>query len=88
MAFTTVVKKVLDLGSVLLPYLKESPVGPIVAIGEKLLELIDTAQGVLHEDDAARLAALREELEPLVMAHADATAARLRGEDPTPPDPG
>lgn len=88
MNFKTILDQILALGQTVLPFLKDTPAGPILAIGEKVLELIDKAQEVLTEDDAAKLSALRDELEPLVMAHADATAAKLRGEDPNPPDPG
>lgn len=88
MDFKTILDKILELGQTLAPFLKGTPVGPVVAIGQQVLELIDKAQEVLDEGDAAKLKALRDELEPLVMAHADATAARLRGEDPSPPDPG
>lgn len=80
--FKTILDKILELGQTLAPFLQGTPVGPVVAIGQQVLELIDKAQEVLDEDDAARLSALRDELEPLVMAHADQTAAKLRGDNP------
>lgn len=52
----------------------------VVAIGGDLLKLLDDAKEVVNESDVPKLEALREELEPKVMAHADATEARLRGE--------
>lgn len=88
MSFKTVLDKILELGQTVSPFLKGTPVGPIVAIGQEVLSLIDKAQEVLGEEDAARLSALREELEPLVMAHADRTSAALRGSAAPPPDPG
>lgn len=57
--------------------------GPIVPaaieIGKDLLGLIDKAKAVVSEDDAVKLDAIRDELEPKVMAHADSTEATLRG---------
>lgn len=82
MNFKTILDKILELGNTLAPFLKDTPVGPVVAIGQEVLKLIDKAQEVLGEDDAARLQTIRDELEPLVMAHADETAAKLRGEEP------
>lgn len=82
MNFKTILDKILELGQTLAPFLKDTPVAPVVAIGQEVLKLIDKAQEVLGEDDAARLSALRDELEPLVMAHADETAAKLRGDNP------
>jgi hypothetical protein len=86
--FKTILDKILELGHTLTPFLQGTPVGAVVAIGQQVLELIDKSQEVLDEDDAAKLKTLRDELEPLVMAHADATAAKLRGDDPNPLDPG
>jgi hypothetical protein len=58
--------------------------GPIVpavlAIANDLIELIDNAKDVIHSDDQEALQALRDQLEPLVLAHADATEAKLRGQ--------
>ena len=78
MQFKTILDQILKLGETVLPFLDGTPAEPVIAIAQKVLELIDKAQEVLDEDDAARLAALREEIEPKVMAHADATAAKLR----------
>lgn len=80
--FKTILDNILKLGETLLPVLQGTPAGPVIAIGKQVLELIDKAQEVLDEDDAARLSSLRDELEPLVMAHADETAAKLRGDNP------
>lgn len=52
----------------------------VIAIGKDVLELIDNAKDVVAEDDVEKLEALREELEPKVMAHADSTEKTLRGE--------
>lgn len=57
--------------------------GPLVPaaieIGKDLLGLIDKAKAVVDEDDVVKLDAIRDELEPKVMAHADRTEASLRG---------
>lgn len=57
--------------------------GPIVPaaieIGKDVLELIEKAKDVVDEDSVEELEALRADLEPKVMAHADATEAKLRG---------
>lgn len=79
--FKTILDNILKLGETVLPFLQGTPAGPIIAIGKEVLSLIDKAQEVLDEDDASRLQTLRDELEPLVMAHADATADKLRGDD-------
>lgn len=80
--FKTILDQILKLGETVLPFLQGTPAGPVIAIGKQVLELIDKAQEVLSEDDAATLSALRDQLEPLVMAHADETAAKLRGDNP------
>lgn len=80
--FKTILDQILKLGETVLPFLQGTPAGAVVAIGKEVLSLIDKAQEVLSEDDAAQLKSLRDELEPLVMAHADATAAKLRGDNP------
>jgi hypothetical protein len=51
----------------------------IVEIGKDVLNLIDEAKMVVNSSDAAALTAIRDELEPKVMAHADATEKTLRG---------
>lgn len=51
----------------------------VVAIGKDVVELIDKAKDIVEEDDVEVLENLRAELEPKVMAHADATEASLRG---------
>lgn len=57
------------------------PIVPaVVAIGQDVLDLIDGAKEVAENDDVEELEALRETLEPLVLAHADATERTLRGE--------
>lgn len=57
--------------------------GPIVPavleIGKDLLKLMDDAKEVVSSTDVPKLEAMREELEPKVMAHADATENKLRG---------
>lgn len=56
------------------------PIVPaVVEIGKDLLGLIDKAKAVVSEEDAVKLDAIRDELEPKVMAHADRTEATLRG---------
>lgn len=82
MNFKTILDKILELGQTLAPFLKDTPVGPVVAIGQEVLKLIDKAQEVLGEDDAAKLSALRDELEPLVLARAEEIADKLRGGNP------
>lgn len=58
--------------------------GPVlpaaIAIGKDLIELIDNAKEVVSSTDAPALQALRDELEPKVLAHADATEKKLRGQ--------
>ena len=51
----------------------------IIGIGKDVLELIDKAKDVVGSDDLSALEAMREELEPKVMAHADKTEGTLRG---------
>lgn len=51
----------------------------VIGIGQDLLELIDEAKTVVHTDDVATLNAIRDELEPKVLAHADSTEKTLRG---------
>ncbi len=57
--------------------------GPLVPaaleIGKSVLQLIEDAKDVVHEDDVDKLNAIRNELEPKVMAHADKTENMLRG---------
>lgn len=56
------------------------PVVPaVLEIGKDLLKLMDDAKDVVSSTDVPKLEALREELEPKVLAHADATEAKLRG---------
>ncbi len=81
MSFKTILDQVQRLGETLAPFLEGTPAAPILAIGTKVIELIDTAKEVVSEDDAAALSALRDRLEPLVLAHAKDTAAALRGEE-------
>ena len=57
------------------------PIVPaVVEIGKDLLGLIDKAKAVVDENDVTKLDAIRDELEPKVMKHADDTEARLRGQ--------
>ena len=51
----------------------------IFEIGKDVLNLIDEAKTVVHTNDAPALQAIRDELEPKVLAHADKTATDLRG---------
>ena len=51
----------------------------IFEIGQDVLKLIDGAKTVVNTTDAAALQVIRDELEPKVLAHADATEAALRG---------
>lgn len=56
------------------------PVVPaVIAIGQDVLKLITKAKEVVNNENAVELDAIRDELEPKVMAHADATEAKLRG---------
>ncbi len=58
--------------------------GPVVpaaiAIGESVIKLIKDSKEVVASDDIPALDALLEDLEPKVLAHADTTEAKLRGE--------
>lgn len=51
----------------------------VIEIGKEVVELIDKARDIVDEDDIPALEAMRDELEPRVMAHADATESKLRG---------
>lgn len=53
----------------------------VVSIGKDVLDLIDKSKDIVSETDVPKLEALREELEPKVMAHADRTEAALRGSE-------
>lgn len=82
MNFKVILDQILNLAGTLSPLLKDTPVGfvaPIVEIGKKVLELIDTAEEVLGESDVERLKVLRAEIEPLVLARAEEVANKLRG---------
>lgn len=58
--------------------------GPLVPvaleIGKDVLALIHTSKQVVEETDIPKLEAMEADLGPKVMAHADRTAATLRGE--------
>lgn len=57
------------------------PVIPaVVAIGKDVVDLLKEAGETIAIKDQPQLQALIEDLEPKVMAHADATEAKLRGE--------
>ena len=51
----------------------------VIAIGKDVLDLVDKAKEVVETKDLPKLEAIRDELEPKVMAHADATEKALRG---------
>lgn len=57
--------------------------GPLIPaaieIGKEVVDLIQRAKDVVNEDDLPKLEAMLDELEPKVLAHADATEAKLRG---------
>lgn len=56
------------------------PVVPaVIEIGKDVIKLIDEAKTVVATDDVVVLTALRDELEPKVLAHADSTEDKLRG---------
>lgn len=57
------------------------PVVPaVIGIAQDVVQLIDKAKDVVDSDDVPALEAMLADLEPKVMAHADATEATLRGE--------
>lgn len=64
--------------------LTEAMAGPVVpavvAIGKDVVDLIKESKEVVSNHDAAELQILLDDLEPKVLAHADATEAALRGE--------
>ena len=77
MSFVSTVEK---LGETVIGALSGGTVLPaVVEIGQSVLNLIDEAKTVVATDDIATLQATRDQLEPLVMAHADKTEAELRG---------
>lgn len=57
--------------------------GPLVPaaveIGKDFLDLLNNAKSVVNTNDQAKLDAMIADLEPKVIAHADATAKELRG---------
>lgn len=60
----------------------DSPAVPaIIEIGRDVVNLIDSAKDVVAEDNVEVLTAIRDELEPKVMAHADRTEHTLRGSE-------
>lgn len=63
--------------------ISEALTGPaipaVVEIGKDVINLIDNAKEVVSTQDAQRLQAIRDDLEPKVLAHADATEKELRG---------
>lgn len=53
---------------------------PAIAAGKAVISMIDTAKATFSEMDQSRLDAIRDDLAAKVKAHAEETAARLRGE--------
>lgn len=53
----------------------------VIEIGKDVLDLIEKSKDVVNNTDAAQLTAIRDELEPKVMAHATATEKSLRGSE-------
>jgi hypothetical protein len=76
-AFTDILGKVVTTVS---GALGGGAVPAVISIGKDLLDLVDKARNVVASDDLPALDAMREELEPAVMAHADATEKVLRGQ--------
>jgi hypothetical protein len=58
----------------------DSPIVPAAfSIGKDVLELIDNVSEIADTDEVDELNAIRDELEPKVLAHVDATEKALRG---------
>lgn len=74
--------KVFALGETMSPLLSGTPVGAIVSIGTAVLDLIEKTKQVVGSDDAAMLEGMRQNLEPLVLAHAKRVSEELRGTEP------
>ena len=54
--------------------------GEAIALGAKVLEMIDTAKATFSETDPVKLDEARAALEARVNAHVDSTVDKLRGE--------
>lgn len=52
---------------------------PGIDIAKSVIELIDNVKETVGTENEAALQVLRDELEPKVLAHADATEKALRG---------
>lgn len=58
------------------------PVVPaVIEIGKDFLKLLNESQHIVNATDAFELQKIRDELEPKVLAHADATEQTLRGKE-------
>lgn len=75
-AFTNTLEKLVTAVS---GALSGGAIPALIGIGGDVLDLIDKAKEVVKSDDVPQLNALRDQLEPLVMAHADKTEKTLRG---------
>jgi len=76
---------ILDTVTKVVEVVTEAFAGPVIPalvdIGKGALKLIDEVKTTVNLTDQDALQAMRDKLEPLVMAHADATEKALRGSE-------
>jgi hypothetical protein len=77
MDLAKIVSGALAVAEALKPLLAGTPVGGIVEAGKAALDLIDDARKIAGTEDVQALNAMRDELEPLVLAHLDRTINSL-----------
>lgn len=77
MDLNSIATRALAIADALKPLLVGTPVGGIVLAGKAALDLIEDVRHVASIDDVPALNAMRDELEPLVMAHLDRTINSL-----------
>jgi hypothetical protein len=77
MDMNKVARRALAIADALKPLLAGTPVGGIVMAGKAALDLLDDVRHIAETDDVPALNKMRDELEPLVLAHLDRTIAEL-----------
>ncbi len=69
-----------SLGKVVAPLIHPAA-GPLITVGEKVIEAIDHAKETFGADTPSELDAVRGDLDARVNAKVEDTIAKLRGED-------
>jgi hypothetical protein len=77
MDLNKIASSALAIAEALKPLLAGTPVGGIVLAGKAALDLIDDVRHIAATDDVPALNKMRDELEPLVLAHLDRTINSL-----------